>query len=157
MLNKYLEIKRINYDFRERKYEHFNESIECSDTFIERNRVKLLYNNINFEFYFNNYPFNPPIVYIINKNQEKNLLSYCPSKFPRHIWNRIFEEKQKCICCNNKMCKSNWSPAMSAMDIIFEYENFCNTVRNYINKRLLTEISYKLPDDIVNYIKEYLF
>jgi hypothetical protein len=158
MKENYLQEKRIKYDFKNVHHKHIVENIEYQDSLIERHIVKVnLPNNRNYEFFLKNYPFSPPIVYISDKNNTRELLSYCPSKFPRHIWYKIFEDRKECICCNNKMCKAYWSPAMNAMDIISEYDNFCNLVRDHINKRLLMEISPKLPDDIVGVIKEYLF
>jgi ubiquitin-protein ligase len=96
-------------------------------------------NNTIYNFVISkNYPFEPPSVYINNKNYGQFLR--CPNKFLKIL---KYIRGIDCLCCNSCICRNNWSPAMSMKHIIEEIGYNKITKFNIMIKILLDKIKQK--------------
>jgi ubiquitin-protein ligase len=100
----------------------------------ENDNKKKIYNFV----ISNNYPFEPPKVYINNKNYRQFLR--CPNKFLKIL---KYIRGIDCLCCNSCICRNNWSPAMTMKYIIEEITYNKMTKFNIMIKILLDKIKEK--------------
>lgn len=98
------------------------------------NKKKIIYKFI----ISNNYPYNPPNVYINNINYGQYL--HCPNKFLNIL---KYLRGIDCFCCVSYTCKSNWNPCMNLNYIIEEFENVIDTKYNIMLKIFLDKIKEK--------------
>ena len=91
-----------------------------SDFGIDKNSnvesIEIDYNNLKIIFKFpKNYPFSPPSITINSKNYIDTLAKY-------HKNNASFkvEGNNKCLCCNSLVCKNNWGPVNTLLDLYNE-------------------------------------
>lgn len=82
-------------------------------------------------FYFkNSYPFTPPDVYLtmLKKNNYIEFLCNMSCNFK--------VSGENCFCCSSLICKSNWGPQKSLLDILIEIKNNLNNCELQINKNI---------------------
>ena len=96
------------------------------------------------------FPFKAPQMIINNKP-----LIYCPSAFPRRLWDRyMLLYPDNCPCCKSILCAHNWSPSFRLKHILSEYNTFTDKLKT-ISKILVFEHSF-LPDDMIREIVSFL-
>lgn len=97
-----------------------------------------------------NYPFNPPDLYVNDKQ-----IQYFKHAFPARIWD-LYQSKYKgCLCCSNRLCGFNWTPALTINHIVNEYDMVVARMKNLYGLFTL-ETKYVIPYDISFYIYEYI-
>ncbi len=117
---------------------------------MEENTVSFQYKNKNIFMQLTNFPFKPPYLEI-----NKKPLVYCPSAFPKRLWDRYMTlHPNKCLCCKSILCDNNWSPACRLGSILTEYNDFTEKLKT-IAKILVFEHSF-LPDDMIREIVSFL-
>ncbi len=85
----------------------------------------VLYVN-QFKFILEDYPFKPPRVYI---NDESIRDKLCHAT-------KILEVRE-CLCCNSILCPNNWSPTKHICDIMTEYNNIYEQIKNSLYLKIL--------------------
>jgi hypothetical protein len=114
------------------------------------NDVEFIRNNKTIKVNFKKYPFVPPKVFI--NNQE---LIYCPSRYPTRIWQKYIDMyPHRCPCCTSLLCFENWSPILSFMDILKEYDTIMEKFK-IIHKIFIIQ-KMNLPEDIIHVITSYV-
>jgi hypothetical protein len=130
-----------------------NKELKKGEYFIKLNDYEYIIKYKSNEFKIkidNSYPFKPPLCYLKNGNMINN---YNPQHFPKKLW-KMYNESNKCMCCNNISCLEIWSPSQSFYEIIDEYINFVEKLKNIYKKHIFKNIS--LPNDLIYYILLYL-
>lgn len=114
------------------------------------NAVSFTYDNKDIIMHLADFPFKPPQLIINNKS-----LVYCPTAFPRRLWDRyMLLYPDKCPCCKSILCANNWSPSFRLKNILSEYNDFTDKLKT-IAKILVFEHSF-LPDDMIREIVSFL-
>lgn len=91
----------------------------------ESNNIKLYIKQLKFIITCN-YPFKPPLVYI---NEEDYIYKL------RHA-NKILKTRH-CLCCNSILCQNKWSPIFNICDIINEYNDIYEQIKNRLYVKIL--------------------
>lgn len=109
-------------------------------------------NNKYYKFIItNSYPFSAP----------KLELQYKPYNYYLNFYSNDFKKlfykykRISCFCCYSKMCYSNWSPAVTLLDIINETIDFHNQCREIADRVIVDVIKrkYLIDDiDIINWL-----
>jgi len=79
-----------------------------------------------FKFILKDYPFKPPKVYINEENIRNKLCKATKILQPRD-----------CLCCNSILCSNNWNPTKNIYDIITEYNNIYEQIKNRFYLKIL--------------------
>ena len=112
------------------------------------------YNNdiIDIEF-SNKYPFDPPNkIYINNKLIDYN---YNIDNDVKYILKEYYNIT--CFCCISLMCKNNWKPTNTIMDIIKENEKNMILIEKIKKFLLITKLyKNKLPTDLYPLLLNYM-
>lgn len=128
------------------------------------------------------YPFKPPMVIIYDNDKEilydrwaskiinnNSNIDYIYTwyftiiKFPQLKTFSIYPEKNICLCCNNIICNSLWSPSVTLGYIMFEYINMRNLYiyTNNLNQKIINTIFHNdmwdLPTEIVYHIFSFIY
>lgn len=120
------------------------------DVYFEDNMAHFIYNGNHISVLVGtNYPFTPPVVFI-----NDNRIAYNYSLFPKRLWDTYFQHYKECKCCSNKCCPNNWSPALTIIHVLKEYEDFKETLKTFQKIKMFQYSS--LPDDIIREINTYL-
>jgi len=157
-------LKRINREFNDlkQKYENINITYENDGpiTVFNQNRIKITVkpDNNTLEFTFNDsYPFKEPKMTINGRNSIHNCYrTHTPVLL--HEYTRLFGKP--CMCCETKLCPSNWSPMLRLDNIIDEYKINKKIKRYLISYEWLLKINeankFILPDEMIKYIRDIL-
>jgi hypothetical protein len=136
--------KRINRELE-------NDDITQISSSIKR---KIRYKNdiIDIEL-SNKYPFDPPNkIYINNKLIDYN---YNIDNDVKYILEKYYDIT--CFCCKSLMCKKNWKPTNTIMDILKENENNMILIEKIKKFLLITNLhNNKLPIDIYPLLLNYM-
>lgn len=97
------------------------------------------------------YPFRAPELILSNNH----IISYNPQLYPPRLWAEYKTLTNKCMCCHNMLCAENWTPARHILQVIREYEDFIESLKTILKKRIFRFVD--LPDDMIQYIGEFLF
>ena len=130
----------INIDFEESTISHRTSSILI--TIIHNNED----NNVYQFTISTDYPFKPPLKFMINYKDYKQYLKIDSPKTIEALkkYNGI-----QCLCCNTISCGSNWSPSLKIQNFIDEFKQMKKYRRDIINRLLVKKIVYKyLVSDI---------
>lgn len=120
------------------------------DVYFEDNMAHFIYNGNRVSVLVGtNYPFTPPVVFI-----NDNRIAYNYSLFPKRLWDTYVQHYKECKCCSNKSCPNNWSPALTIIHVLKEYEEFKETLKTFQKIKMFQYSS--LPDDIIREINTYL-
>ena len=126
---------------------------EYTDTYTynaDENTMSFRYDNKDIVMHIDNFPFKPPKIDINTKP-----LIYCPSNFPRRLWDRYMHRyPDKCPCCKSILCGNNWTPSYRISHIFTEYNDFKEQLKTFA-KILVFEHSF-LPDDMIREIITFL-
>ena len=108
----------------------------------------------------NNYPFIPPKLYMNDILYSNYLKPRTPRFFAKMktYYNTIGNSNCNCLCCNNILLDSNWSPTYHIQKIMTEIDKINIIKRNVKYEMLTEEIAKKhnLPDYIEKEIVNYL-
>ena len=108
-------------------------------------------NNLIFDFIIPfEYPFKPPKINYKGKSI-------------RWIFktNKLFKDDLKkimnttCLCCSSITC--NWGPTLNIINLVHEIKFFINIKLLLVELFFCRKIVKSLPDELSNYILEYLF
>tara|TARA_B100000795_G_C22404725_1_gene288494 strand:+ start:131 stop:520 length:390 start_codon:yes stop_codon:yes gene_type:complete len=96
------------------------------------------------------YPFKPPDVYLNNIN----IIEYFRSS-------RLFYDdlqkitERKCLCCHNLLCKFQWGPTLSTIDIINEIYCIFRTKIRLVERYLCKKITDKYLKGVSDHVRIY--
>lgn len=131
-------------------HKRISKELENIDYSMEDNLIELIYKNKNCSVILNEYhPFRPPKVYV-----NGICIKYRRSILTSRIKTKYLKQYKKCVCCDYFLCENKWSPAVTIIKILNEHNEFVENVKKIINIVLLEKT--KLPNELVNYIVEYL-
>lgn len=100
----------------------------------------------------NNYPFNPPKIFINNKS----------ISFYHKIKNLEFSRSLKkytgmdCFCCETILCSNNWCPSFTFINILHDINRYKDARRQIIDRIIVNVIKRKYLIDDTNII-EWLY
>ena len=109
----------------------------------------------NIKLSLDNYPFNPPSYLFINNKR----ILYSSFSFPNSLINNYILKYKKYPSQITILCEYNWNHTLTILDIVNEYFNFINDLKNIkyeleVNKIML---KIKLPDEIIVELLSFLF
>lgn len=110
---------------------------------IDFNKILVKFKNQYNEYTFtlgNDYPFVPPISFIINTQDQNSFFNLRTSRF-RTILKYI--SGLECLCCDSYLCKDNWNPSVTLSQIITQVEEYKVIKKNIALKLLLDQIKLK--------------
>jgi len=122
-----------------------NNELESIVLHIHDNNITSQYNEFSF-IIPNTYPFQPPKVKL-NEDDYINLLkinSYNKSKIIQKLTCKT------CLCCNTIICKDNWSPALTFIDIITEIKHHLKIIDKILLQLSFDKFKLLLCDDYKN-------
>jgi ubiquitin-protein ligase len=122
-----------------------NNELESIVLHIHDNNITSQYNEFSF-IIPNTYPFQPPKVKL-NEDDYINLLkinSYNKSKIIQKLTSKC------CLCCNTIICKDNWSPALTFIDIITEIKHHLKIIDKILLQLSFDKFKLLLCDDYKN-------
>ena len=96
------------------------------------------------------YPFKPPDVYL----NDINIIEYFRSS-------RLFYDdlkkitERKCLCCHNLLCKFQWGPTLSTIDIINEIYCIFRTKIRLVERYLCKKITDKYLKGVSDHVRIY--
>ncbi len=76
----------------------------------------------------------------------------------RNFYNTLYINK--CLCCNSVICKDNWTPSRSILDIVLEFKEIIliMELNNKDLKKLFEETRLSLLcDDLLNHILSFVY
>lgn len=142
--------------------------IELGNDIIPKNIgiINLLTKKLEIKIYIKDfYPFNPPLIYILDDKSQNSYLEY--SAWTKQIiskknlsdeniltawfftniykpqffsfWKSKIPNSYTCLCCNSFSCKENWIPQNNLIDILCEYLIF-KTFDKFSSSLLLKQI-----------------
>ena len=132
----------------ESDFDDINIFIKCN------NKIKY---NVKIEVYYD-YPFKPPNVYLLNK-ENNNIISYYDffkkcSSFYLSIVHPIHHE---CPCCHNILCSRNISdPLVKIIKDIEKFDLQFKRIRSLYYMKKIRSYIKKLHEDNINSIIEYI-
>jgi hypothetical protein len=139
---------RIIYEYKKLKEKYndiFVETDGYTNNMDDTRVIKIvIYCNSNNIFTIdisNHYPFYSPVVYLGNKPY----YSYLYLSLPSSRFQKIYKELSgiDCMCCSSVLCKGNWTPTVSLLAVIEEYEMCKKTKSSIIRKILMDAIKDK--------------
>ena len=110
-----------------------------------------------YKFYMpRDYPFKPPSLYIINENKETNYKNLLAQN--GYIRKELNKMDIKCLCCSTILCPGNWSPSVTLIKVVDEYQYFKSIIKSIIYKYYLYIIMQenKIPIELYDNIAKYL-
>ena len=123
----------------------YNNELELIVLHIHDNTITSQYSKFAF-IIPNTYPFQPPKVKL-NEDDYINLLkinSYNKSKIIQKLTCKT------CLCCNTIICKDNWSPALTFIDIISEIKHNLKIIDKILLQISFDKFKLLLHDDYKN-------